>query len=201
MMSSYNRIKTMLAHVILIIVFGFLFFLSLQHFSKDSSNWFPPALMGISTFFLALVWMNYMGHLVKARKKSKFSIDENFLKELPLSDRIALYNAEPVEVLDRHEIRRSLVIALTVVYIALLFKGDTDSLKYFTWVYLAIIAFYFGSRILEKYGGIAKAAKEASQQMDDGPVKVPAKSTVSKGTPIRFKKGDRKTVEERKSRK
>jgi len=76
-------------------------------------------------------------------------------ESLPIAEQIALLFPEPVGVLDRHEIRRALVISLTIVYILLLFKG-VPMAEHFTWVYLTIIAFYFGSRSLEKFAEIRK---------------------------------------------
>lgn len=100
--------------------------------------------------------------LKEENKRLKEELDE--LQELPLADRMALIFPETVEVLDRHEIRRALVISLTVVYMILLFQGK-PVVEHFTWVYLTIIGFYFGSRSLEKYAEIRKETEKVKAQL------------------------------------
>lgn len=128
--------------------------------------WFSLAGIGISSFLLSLVCMDYMTY--KARTKlnkeagARRGEIEKLKNKLPLADRIALIFPEPIEVLDRHEIRRALVISLTIVYFILLFHPQgSPMMKYFTWVYLSVIAFYFGSRVLEKYAEVRKATERA----------------------------------------
>jgi len=72
------------------------------------------------------------------------------------------YEEDKGRVLERGEIRSAIAIAMTVVYLTLLpfslvpgvgldFSGEF--LKNFHFVYVSIIAFYFGTRILEEYTG------------------------------------------------
>lgn len=69
---------------------------------------------------------------------------------------------EADRVLERGEIRSAIAIAMTVMYLILLpfslvpevgldFNGEF--LKNFHFVYVSVIAFYFGTRILEEYTG------------------------------------------------
>ena len=144
-----------------------------------------------------------IGELVelKDEKEKKEKTDE--LIKLR-NKKIELLSEEPVGVLDKHEIRRSLTISLTIVYFMLLFftvfspvttttqvLNTTDMIpgnitgkitvenvsiivateanitlnqtthttpnlqspfvELFTYVYLAVITFYFGSRVIESY--------------------------------------------------
>ncbi len=166
-------------HLILGIVLGICAVAAGVFIGLEKGTWFHLAGLGVSSFLLSLVCMDYMTYNARKRlteqaKKRKEEIKklrkdasqnkeeitrlEKELKELenlPLADRIALIFPEPVEVLDRHEIRRALVISLTIVYMLLLFK-ESPMMEYFIWVYLSVIAFYFGSRVLEKYAEIRK---------------------------------------------
>jgi hypothetical protein len=166
--------------VILYIIFGGLVIAEFILINK-SESWVHLAGLGISSFILALVCMDHMTY--KAHKTLKEAVDERKkkieelaknkeadkeelkkeeeeLEKLPLADRIASIFPEPVGVLDRHEIRRALVISLTIVYMILLFKeasiGAGSIAEHFTWIYLSIIAFYFGSRGMEKYFELRK---------------------------------------------
>jgi hypothetical protein len=175
-------------------------------------TWFHLAGLGISSFLLSLVCMDYMTYNAREKLKraaeeerkeikelegkiKKIEEQENIspnmeqseqsieqlkgeierlkgeldkLEKLPLADRIALIFPESVEILDRHEIRRALVISLTIVYMILLFK-ESQTVEYFTWVYLSVIAFYFGSRGLEKYAEIRKQLKRLRRKSDTSP--------------------------------
>ena len=72
---------------------------------------------------------------------------------------VLLFNASIVSKknilsLDKGQIRRSIAIVFTLVYLILIFKdpnGDGALYENFTMIYGVIIAFYFGSRILEKH--------------------------------------------------
>lgn len=153
-------------------------------------HWFSLAGICISSFLLSLVCMDYMTYKARTKlnkeagarrreieelknKEKTSSLTQNEqtklsqlekeledLEALPLADRIALIFPEPIEVLDRHEIRRALVISLTIVYFILLFQ-ESSMMQYFTLVYLSVIAFYFGSRALEKYAEVRKATERA----------------------------------------
>ena len=162
-------------HLILCAVFTVAIIISIV-FIWRTGEWFHFAGLGISSFILALVCMDYMTYKAQERMEQRAKKIEETIKglnkkkgqddteitgfdkrweTLPVADRIALLFPEPVGVLDRHEIRRALVISLTIVYILLLFKGAPMA-EHFTWVYLTIIAFYFGSRSLEKFADIRK---------------------------------------------
>ena len=116
----------------------------------------------------------------KQEEEGKYELFMNYVKTLPLADRIAIIHPEPVGVFDHHEIRRSLTISLTIVYFALLslsvFKledlliKDNPMIELFTWIYLTVIAFYFGSRGLEKYAEvkISKKEEEEKQKEENG---------------------------------
>ncbi|MCK4729711.1 MAG: hypothetical protein KAT28_00180 [Candidatus Aenigmarchaeota archaeon] len=133
----------------------------------------------ISIFFLSLVIMNYMSYISKmvledGKKKVK-NLKENAkdnkddieqlemklkeLEKLPVADRVAMFFPERIGVLDRHEIRRALMITFTIVYLILLFT-ESLMMEYINWVYLSMISFYFGSRSLEKYAEARNANKK-----------------------------------------
>jgi|GEM_PF-4578864 len=156
-------------------------------------NWLGFALLGIFSFILSLICMDYMTYNINLKKKKKWQdleaaqqkgdtkekekIKEHFglIKSLPIPDRIAFFFPEPLEVLDRHEIRRALTISLTVVFFTLLFYSifhkdsfikDNPVVELFMWVYLVVIAFYFGSRALEKYGERRKPDSEEVKEKE-----------------------------------
>ena len=169
-------------HLTLCGVFGACVIAAIVFIQLEPKNWFHLAGLGISSFVLALVCMDLMTNKAQQRlragvkeiKNEIKSLEQNVkknskeiarlkeeLEKLPLADRIASIFPEPVGVLDRHEIRRALVISLTIVYILLLFKGEPIA-EHFTWVYLSIIAFYFGSRGVEKYAEIRSKSDKGS---------------------------------------
>ena len=172
-----NKDKTPVkkVHLILCALFTVVIIISVVLICR-TGEWFHFAGLGIGSFILALVCMDYMTYIaqdrveqraekiegkIKGLDKSKGQVDDVITgldkrwESLPVAEQIALLFPEPVGVLDRHEIRRALVISLTIVYIILLFKGAPMA-EHFTWVYLTIIAFYFGSRSLEKFAEIRK---------------------------------------------
>jgi len=122
-------------------------------------------LLSISSFIFSLICMDAMTYYARTEIKTAYDKlqdkQKKFFDTLPLADRIATIHPEPVGVFDHYEIRRSLTISLTIVYLTLLslsvFKLDLLTIKenpmveLFSWIYLAVIAFYFGSRGLEKY--------------------------------------------------
>ena len=172
-----NKDKTPVkkVHLILCALFTVAIIISVVFICR-TGEWVHFAGLGISSFILALVCMDYMTYKaqdrveqraekiegkIKGLDKNKGQVGDEITgldkrwKSLPVAEQIALLFPEPVGVLDRHEIRRALVISLTIVYIILLFKGAPMA-EHFTWVYLTIIAFYFGSRSLEKFAEVRK---------------------------------------------
>jgi len=148
-------------------------------------TWLSLALFGIGSFICLLIWMDRMTydarndmkkryeHLLREKNKEKmgeyekkemYQLFKNYIETLPLADRIAIIQPEPVGVFDHHEIRRSLTISLTIVYFTLLpisvfepdslFIAGNPMVELFMWVYLTVIIFYFGSRGLEKYAEV-----------------------------------------------
>lgn len=88
-----------------------------------------------------------------SKKEKKITENEesrqSLLSELP----------EPVGVLDKHEIRRSLTISITITYFLLLslsifgigeLSPESGMIDLFSKVFLVMIAFYFGSRAVEE---------------------------------------------------
>ena len=134
-------------------------------------------LLSISSFIFSLICMDAMTYYARTEIKTAYDKlpkdkQKEFLDTLPLADRVATIQPEPVGVFDHHEIRRSLTISLTIVYFALLslsvFKSDllikgNPMVELFTWIYLAVIAFYFGSRGLEKYAEVKTSKKESEK--------------------------------------
>ena len=170
-----NKAPVKKVHLILCGVFTVAIIISVV-FILCTGEWFHFAGLGISSFILALVCMDYMTYKAQERVDQRAKRIERVIRGLdkkkgqddteitgidkqweglPVADRLALLFPEPVGVLDRHEIRRALVISLTIVYILLLFKGDPMA-EHFTWVYLTVIAFYFGSRSVEKFAETRK---------------------------------------------
>ena len=101
----------------------------------------------------------------KLREKQVRTADENKqlaekeekLKEI--KEELLSYKSEPVGVLDKHEIRRSLTISITITYFLLLslsifgigeLDPDSSMIDLFSKVFLVMIAFYFGSRAVEE---------------------------------------------------
>lgn len=165
---SEEKEKTKRIHRRLEIIFGLsliaavVSYLVMSYLKDD--YWFSLAGICISSFLLSLVCMDHMTYNARTKLNKEAGARrgeiEKLMNKLPLADKIALIFPEPIEVLDRHEIRRALVISLTIVYFILLFKGSS-MMEYFTWVYLSVIAFYFGSRVLEKYAEVRKATERA----------------------------------------
>nr|QNO50978.1 hypothetical protein LCGFKGIO_00011 [Methanosarcinales archaeon ANME-1 ERB6] len=141
----------------------------------------------IGTFILSLICMNYMTCKAYQSNESKGKREEripnclsNEIEELkeqasqetdPVkkkelegqrTKKEKLYQSlllEPVGVLDKHEIRRSLTISITITYFVLLalsifgigeLTPDSDMIDLFTKAFLVMIAFYFGSRAVEE---------------------------------------------------
>jgi len=143
-------------------------------------------LLSISSFIFSLICMDAMTYYARTEIKTAYDKlpqdkQKKFFDTLPLADRIATIHPEPVGVFDHHEIRRSLTISLTIVYLALLslsvFKLDLLTIKenpmveLFSWIYLVVIAFYFGSRGLEKYAEVKISKKEVKDTESKGSVK------------------------------
>ena len=141
-------------------------------------------LLSISSFIFSLICMDAMTYYARTEIKTAYDKlpkdkQKEFLDTLPLADRVATIQPEPVGVFDHHEIRRSLTISLTIVYFALLslsvFKLDLLTIKenpmveLFSWIYLAVIAFYFGSRGLEKYAEVKISKKKESEKVGAEP--------------------------------
>ena len=96
-------------------------------------TWIYFALFGIAVFFLSLLCMVLIN--LKSSKDAK------------------------EDLLDRHAMRRALMISFTVIYMILLFK-ESDAMGHFNLVYISMITFYFGSRGIEKYAEILRAGKK-----------------------------------------
>ncbi len=124
----------------------------------------PYVLLGILVFVSTLALMDAMTYMtwkktykIAKDMESKGELDK-IKEELPPADKTALIFSEPINVLDRREIRRSLIITFTIIYIILLFQGGS-SLEQFTWIYFAMISFYFGSRALDRFAEV-KGSKD-----------------------------------------
>ena len=98
--------------------------------------------------------------------QTKKSLEDEISKNE--ESRQSLLLAEPVGVLDKHEIRRSLTISITITYFLLLSLsifgiGELDPnsgmIDLFSKVFLVMIAFYFGSRAVEEGIKLHAAAK------------------------------------------
>ncbi len=133
----------------------------------------------ITIFFLSLVAMSYLSYssrmileegkqkvknLRENKKDNKDDLEQlemklKELEKLPLADRIAMFFPERTGMLDRHEIRRALMITFTIVYLILLFT-ESPMMEYINWVYLSMVSFYFGSRGIEKYAEARNADKK-----------------------------------------
>ena len=133
----------------------------------------------ISIFFLSLIVMNYLSYnsrmifeegkekvkvLREDSKNNKDDIEQlemklKELEKLPIADRIAMFFPESIGVLDRHEIRRALMITFTIAYLILLFT-ESPMMEYINWVYLSMVSFYFGSRSIERYAEVRNADKK-----------------------------------------
>ena len=108
--------------------------------------------VGIMVFVSSLALMDAMTYIAWKKLHSKKQNVDKIIDDLPIADKIAIIFPVPVHVLDRREIRRSLIITFTIIYIILLFQNNSNQLiEHFTWVYLVMVSFYFGSRALEKY--------------------------------------------------
>ena len=92
---------------------------------------------------------------ITPKDKEQLTKYENELKEIKEA---LLPYLEPIGVLDKHEIRRSLTISITITYFLLLsmsifgigkLKPNSPMIDLFTTVFLVMIAFYFGSRAVE----------------------------------------------------
>ncbi len=123
----------------------------------------PYVLLGILVFVSTLALMDAMTYMTwkrtyKTAKDMKGELDK-IKEELPPADKTALLFPEPINVLDRREIRRSLIITFTIIYIILLFQGERSLLEHFTWIYFAMISFYFGSRALDRFAEV-KGSKD-----------------------------------------
>ncbi|MCK4429469.1 MAG: hypothetical protein KAU95_03775 [Candidatus Aenigmarchaeota archaeon] len=105
-------------------------------FAIINTAWIYFAGFSISVFFLSLACMVFIN--LKSSKGAK------------------------EDLLDRHAMRRALMITFTVVYFILLFK-ESEMMGQFNLLYLSMIAFYFGSRGLEKYAEVLKAGKKKTK--------------------------------------
>ncbi len=172
-------------------------------FYSTTSKAFILSWILIGTFILSLIFMDYMtyksknernkliGHLKerkdtliedieKLRKKDltddekkQLAEKEEELKEI--KEELLSYKLEPVGVLDKHEIRRSLTISITITYFVLLslsifgigeLKPDSLMIDLFTKVFLVMIAFYFGSRAVEEGIKLYAAIKEGKGEKE-----------------------------------
>ena len=121
------------------------------------------------------------GELISKLKDLKKELSSEQAK-IKLELEIVRLASEPVEVLDKREIRRALAVSITLAYLtmfsfAILNKlENTEIISEFSKVFLVVIAFYFGSRAIE---GAIKLRKERISQLQ--------KQEVSKK--IRSKKG------------
>jgi len=151
-------------------------------FNSATSKAFILSWILIGTFILSLICMNYMTCKAYKSNESKGKREEQIKKlegavndlskkieEKKLEAKIEglrtekekLYQLlllEPVGVLDKHEIRRSLTISITITYFVLLalsifgigkLATDSEMIDLFTKAFLVMIAFYFSSRAVE----------------------------------------------------
>ncbi len=153
--------KNLPNHVEWLIFFGFVAPLTVIIFSLDFvSPQYKKSLVlstiGISSFLVSLIWMDYLNHKNKEKLRKKIinnkELIHQLLKELPLSDKIAILFEDSSGSLNRKEIRRALLISFSIIFILLLFFDESQSrLRDFIIVYSFAITFYFGSRGLETY--------------------------------------------------
>lgn len=93
-----------------------------------------------------------LGEISKSIKKEQDEL-HRLRRDLTHEERIALFSLAPVDVLNRGEIRRSLLVTLTIVYFIVIFYGNVlggEVVTSITWIYFSVIAFYIGSRSVEK---------------------------------------------------
>ena len=135
-----------------------------------------------AVFLLSLCIMDWMtkktnekkrGELISKLKDLKKELSSEQAK-IKLELEIVRLASEPVEVLDKREIRRALTISITLAYLtmfsfAILNKlENTEIISEFSKVFLVVIAFYFGSRAIE---GAIKLRKEQISQLQKQEVK------------------------------
>ena len=135
-----------------------------------------------AVFLLSLCIMDWMTKKTNEKKRGELMSKLKDLKKelsseqakIKLELEIVRLASEPVEVLDKREIRRALTISITLAYLtmfsfAILNKlENTEIISEFSKVFLVVIAFYFGSRAIE---GAIKLRKEQISQLQKQEVK------------------------------
>lgn len=148
-------------------------------------------LIGVLSLIVSLVVFSLSWYLRDSKSQSAMGMDAirtnlkeiktivgeptftNLLNGLPLAAREEIIFPEPVGVLRHKEFRRALTISVALTYFAILGFSITSNTNIatnnidnpitqaFAWVFVAVIAFYFGDKIFENYAkskGVQTAA-------------------------------------------